>query len=64
MYDPNRGKLNPSELYAILHISGLCRNGDNGTRTQEVLVEYRLSIERTKGGTSQVQRDTSQIDGF
>ena len=48
VYDPNRGKLNPRELYAIL-TRGLCRNGDNGTTIQEVLLEYRLSIERTKG---------------
>ena len=46
VYDTNRGKLNPRELYAILHV-GLRRNGDNGTPTQEILLEYRLSFGRT-----------------
>ena len=35
VYDPNRGRLDPRELYAILH-----GNGNNGTPTQEVLLEY------------------------
>ena len=42
VYDPNRGKLSPRELYAILHVV-FRRNRDNGTPTQEVLLEYRLS---------------------
>ena len=39
VYDTNRGKLSPRELYAILHV--VIR--DNGTPTQEMLLEYRLS---------------------
>ena len=39
VYDPNRAKLSPRELYA----HDLRRNGDKGTSTQEILLEYRLS---------------------
>ena len=42
VYDPNRGKLSPWELYAILHV---VLNGDNGTSAQEILPEYRLKRE-------------------
>ena len=40
VYDPKSGKLSPRELYAT---RGLRRNRDNGTPTQEILLEYRLS---------------------
>ena len=44
LYDPNRGKLNPREIYAILHVVF----ADNGTPTKEVLLEYHLSFGRTR----------------
>ena len=45
VYDPNRGRLSPRELYAILHVVFACRgNEDNGTSSQEILLEHRLSL--------------------
>ena len=54
VYDPNRGRLSPRILCAN-PARDLCRNGNNGTSTQEVLFEHRLSFGRTResrvGGT-------------
>ena len=42
VYDPNRGRLHPRELYALVHVI-FSDTEHTSISTQEILLKYRLS---------------------
>ena len=42
VYDPNRGKLHPRELYALVHV--IFSETDRGLLTKKVLSEHMLGV--------------------
>ena len=56
VYDPNRGKLNPRELYAILHVVFA-----ETEITVQLHKKYYLSITRVSGGQGGLKLGTEEV---